>query len=123
MCSIETKPQATACMSRVEKNLRNRLVELAAADCVEFGAGLELMLDRVDDWAKGPDLKWVRKYTLSRHRLYITGRHSDCKYVVCHVMLFKRVEDDKPDTKKFKKMIMSSLEGTTLPLSALGCAE
>ncbi len=82
---------------------------MANADSVTQPNGLSQVLNTVDDWATHSTLKTVKKYRVGRHRFYIRGRHTDCNYIVCHILVNKKDADDTPGKQVFKDMIMESL--------------
>jgi len=116
MCSLGTKPTATSALGGVDRDDHNRICKLATDDSTAKAAGFALVLKQVRAWAKKPKIKWVRKYRIGDDRYYVTGRHTDCHYTICHIMLNKRKEDDKPFDKQFQKMIEKSLEGDETPM-------
>jgi hypothetical protein len=87
------------------------LCRLPADDSLTVKGGFELRLDYVDDWAKHPQLRHVRKYRLGRHRAYIKGRHTECNYVLVWLLQFKDDRTDRPGAKSFQNIILRALEG------------
>lgn len=92
-----------------QKRWEKKLFRFAAIDNANCTQGLGTHAHLVDDWATDPDLRHVRKLDCGRHRCYITGKNTDCKYFLCYILVNKRVETDQPQTGKFKRMIMNAL--------------
>ena len=113
MCLIQTNATADAGFEEMGKADKSRfekkLFKFADADSVVAAGGLALQLHSVDDWSKDDTLKGVRKFRSGRHRFYVTGRHTDCQYLVCFILVSKRDADDKPGTPKFQKVILKAL--------------
>jgi hypothetical protein len=74
------------------------------------------MIYPVKEWAKIADLEHVRKAHLGRHRMYLTGLHTDCHYCLVLIKPFKRREEDKPETPGFQGTILRALEGKETPV-------
>jgi hypothetical protein len=55
------------------------------------------------------DLKDVRKRRILRHRVYYTGNHHLCHYVVVYIKPFKKSGTDDDDDKVFQKRLINLL--------------
>jgi hypothetical protein len=88
--------------------IEKRLLELAGDDNVNQQNGMGQMLDSVDHWSK-LDISHIRKLRIGRHRFYVEGKHTDCKYIVQEMLVFKRDQDDTPEKKPFQSMIRKAL--------------
>ena len=101
----------------------SKLASLAGEDSPERPDGLWSLTSSVRDWANNDALRSIRKFRSGRHRFYITGRHQDCNYTICHTMANKRDEDDTPSEKPFKEMILRALASPPSRVIALPDAE
>ena len=112
MCELLLSPTVDSELAKLgtlnRQKLEQRLLKCAGQDNVENAAGLELLLDQVKPWSKVADLKFLRKYRIGRHRFYIAGQNTDCRFIIQATLLNKRDEDDKPREKNFQKMILNS---------------
>lgn len=112
MCDLLLSPTADSSLDKIKskrKGLESRLVAMASNDSVDRADGLHKVLKPVKPWAMISDLSGLRKYRIGRHRFYIEGKHTDCKYIVQSILLNKRDEDDKPKTYKYQNMIRRAL--------------
>ena len=117
MCEIQLSPTADSDFGKKldqnqRKKLEKKLVRLAGDDNVNQANGLTLLVNSVSDWAMIEDLKSLRKFESGRHRLYISGRHTDCRFIVQATLLFKTKQDDKPETKRYQEMIRKAISAT-----------
>jgi hypothetical protein len=113
VCSIYSNgiaDEGFAAMDAPDKvKYEQELARLADEDTIEQANGLWLLLDSVKAWAMHDTLRRVKKYRKGRHRVYITGRHTDCEYVCCYVLAFKRDEDDQAKKESYQRMILNAL--------------
>lgn len=120
MCSIWETQTARVVREALPKKdkagIVRRLNQMAGLDSVNLAAGLELILHdgRVDDWSDPNNprikpLKNLRKYQYGRHRLYIAGRNTDCRFDLIYILSFKTTKDDNPGGKAFQKRVISAL--------------
>lgn len=113
MCLMLTNLTAEAALERIggkeKERCEQRLARYAAAADVDRKEGMELLINTVADWAKIDELRGVRKLRIGRHRFYITGKHTDCRYSLCFVLVSKRAKDDQPWTKRFQEMIKTAV--------------
>ena len=117
MCLLLSNATADEGFAELPAKDRNssekRLANLAETDSRTAENGLGKVLNTVDDWAKDPVLSQVKKYRIGRHRFYLTGRHTECRYFVRCVMPFKKEADDTPQKKVFKERVLKALSQPT----------
>ncbi len=95
-----------------EKQLEKRLIELAGEATRTRAEGLELKLKEgiLTSWVHDPQLRTVRKCTIGRHRVYVEGRNTDCRFIVRYIKLFKKTGVDEEQTLNFKNRILKALQ-------------
>lgn len=93
-----------------EKLIEQRLIRLAGEATLTRAEGLELGLERLKDWFHDPQLRTVRKITIGRHRIYVQGRHSECRFIVRYIKQFKKTGVDEEQTDRFKNRIFRALK-------------
>jgi len=88
-----------------------KLAILAAHDDLNNANGLWGLIknNSIDDWAKMDGLKGIRKYGNGKHRIYISGRYTDCRYKACFVLAHKRKEDDNPESARYRNRVLAGL--------------
>src|SRR5688572_29761542 len=82
-----------------------RLASYASEDSVTQADGLEKQLKSLSSWTDHPKLRGVRKRRMNDHRFYITGRNTDCRYTLIHVVVIKRDEEDRAEDSSFQSKI------------------
>ena len=114
MCLLQSNSVADEGFDKLrrigEPNHERQLARLAAEDNTHQANGLGLRLPVIKDWQGKPGLCDVKKRRCGSHRVYIVGRHTDCKYTVIYVMVNKRKEDDTPEDKQFQNKLLRALE-------------
>lgn len=112
MCKLLISPTANERLDSFRgKNrvkIEKRLLELAGDDNVSQQNGMGKKLYPIDHWS-GLDISHIRKLKIGSHRYYVEGRHTDCKYIVQEMLVFKREEEDVPWTKPYQNRIRKAL--------------
>lgn len=123
MCLLQTNKTADDAFRRMgsadQRRWEKKLFRFAAMDNKECAEGLAIHAHLVDDWATDPVLRSVRKVECGRHRCYVVGKNTDCKYFLCYILANKRDADDKPGTDRFKKMILNGLSDSDITRTLL----
>lgn len=113
MCELLLSPTVNTEFAKLtaaeRQKWEKKLVRFAGVADVNKAEGLEAVLCQVDDWSKIPDLKFLRKWRIGNHRVYVAGQNTDCRYIVQATLLNKKDQDDKPKTEKYQKMILNSI--------------
>lgn len=93
-----------------EKQLEQRLIRLAGEATRSKAEGLEPKLEPLLSWLHDSQLRTIRKYTMGRHRVYVEGRHTDCRFVVRYIKLHKKSGVDEEQTPGFQNKILNALK-------------
>lgn len=92
-----------------DADYEGRLALLASEDSATQRKGLELQLKSLTSWHQHQTLRSVRKYRMGHRRFYIRGRHTDCRYTVCYIKVFKRTEENQEETPSFQSKVLRAL--------------
>ncbi len=113
MCLLLSNPTADEGFEQLrhigQPNHESNLARMADEDSPEQNASLGLLIKDVSEWSK-LTIRSVKKYRKGRHRFFIVGHHTQCKYTVICVMVNKRDEDDNARDKIYQKKILRALE-------------
>jgi hypothetical protein len=92
-----------------EQKFLKKLIRLAEEADIDVVGGIEPLLRDLSDWRHRPELRIVRKYRIGNHRVYLTGRNTDCRYTIVYVKVNKKSDVDREETEDFRSKILQAL--------------
>lgn len=112
MCSISTSETIDEHFDELKRSgqkdkLKKRLIEMATEASMEQPGALDnpsCIMMRMPE-----ELRHVRKYGFGAHRVYFTGKNTDCSYRAFYVKAFKKSGVDNEDDKAFQARLIKTL--------------
>ena len=110
MCQLFCNKQAHDAFEVINRigdgHLVQELIEDANLETTEESGAYHQRLYRVSQFGGRPAIKNLMKMHLGRHRVYSLGHHSNCRYDIPFVMVFKKSETDTPNQKRFQDKLV-----------------
>jgi hypothetical protein len=113
MCSISTNPTANDQLEKLERSNDKNMIERRLSKFAEDSdINKSDILDEPKNHMKRMplELKDVKKIQIGRHRVYYTGHHTKCSYLVFYIKQFKKSDKNKEDDKKFQNKLIRFLD-------------
>lgn len=93
MCSIATNATADQQLNSLkssgdDKLIENKLRDFAGNSNVHQSGILDLPKNHL--YGLPSDLKHIRRIRAGRHRVFYTGHHTECSYIVFYIKAFKK---------------------------------
>lgn len=116
MCQLESNSTADDGFTQIRRtgdkiDYEMRLAQMASEDSIRHANGLHSLLEPVLSWWGNPILQSIRKVRIGRHRAYIQGRHTDCRYLVVYIKVHKRDEERREEDARFQGIILRAFRG------------